>query len=292
MTFVVNFTTGRPRFGGQTHSNSVAGPLVSKLQTRTRMTLCQPCGPCRRSHSHALLDRGEFLPTETDGGTATPTQAEAERFGTAIRVVPWPHAAPTPTPVVLGSGPSTARDWSLKPVVLAAASETVKGGSSCSAPLAGPWRKMGLHGCRLVRTCRGRPCFLPLIVCGLLVSAMPTEAVVAGLAWRRGPRCAPGTGRGSKAVAAAHSQPLGRTTARIHSYPERVARLGYRRVWTVWVVLCLTACFRVKGRDRCSCPASDFHRFLYRSTNWQIWNNFVKLGNHQSRSELPIISDT
>jgi hypothetical protein len=130
------------------------------------------------------------LPTETDGGTATPTQAEAERFGTAIPVVPWPHAAPTPTPVVLGSGPSTARDWSLKQVVFAAASETVKGGSSCSAPLAGPWRKMGLHGCRLVRTCRGRPC---LRIAG--ISAMPTEAVVAGLAWRRGPRCAPGTGR-------------------------------------------------------------------------------------------------
>lgn len=179
--------------------------------------------------------------------------------------------------------------------MLAAASETVKGGSSCSAPLAGPWRKMGLHGCRLVRTCRGRPCFLSLIVCGLLVvvSVMPTEAVVAGLAWRRGAHRAPAVAarQGSQATA---SQPLGRATARIHSYPERVARLGYRRVWTVWVVLCLTACFRVKGRDRCtcSCPASDFHRFLYRSTNWQIWNNFVKLGNHQSRSELPIISDT
>ena len=188
------------------------------------------------------------MPTETDGGTATPTQAEAERFGTAIPVVPWPHAAPTPTPVVLGSGPSTARDWSLKQVVLAAASETVKGGSSCSAPLAGPWRKMGLHGCRLVRTCRGRPCFLSLIVCGLLVvvSVMPTEAVVAGLAWRRGAHRAPAVAarQGSQATA---SQPLGRATARIHSYPERVARLGYRRVWTVWVVLCLTACFRVQS---------------------------------------------
>lgn len=38
---------------------------------------------------------------------------------------------------------------------------------------------------------RGRPCFLSLIVCGLLVSAMPTEAVVAGLAWRRGAHRAP-----------------------------------------------------------------------------------------------------
>ena len=96
-----------------------------------------------------------------------------------------PHAAPTP--VVLGSGPSTARDWSLKEVVLAAASETVKGGSS-RIPVSG--------------------------------------AAVAGLASR-------GSGAHRPAVAASSTQAfLGRATARIHLYSERVS-LGYRRVWTV-----------------------------------------------------------
>lgn len=40
-----------------------------------------------------------------------------------------PHAVPA----LLGSGPSTARDWSLKEVVLAAASETVKAHSCWTA---------------------------------------------------------------------------------------------------------------------------------------------------------------
>ena len=97
------------------------------------------------------------------------------RGGRARRARPWPWPSPltahaAPTPVVLGSGPSTARDWSLKEVVvLAAASETVKGGSSPPAFLLlrlARGQRSGLHGCRLVvppRTSRGRPCFLVIL---------------------------------------------------------------------------------------------------------------------------------
>jgi hypothetical protein len=190
------------------------------------------------------------LPTQTEAQQHKPPRGltrTRRRGGRARRARPWPwplkpHAAPTP--VVLGSGPSTARDWSLKEVVvLAAASETVKGGSSRVPPPPGPRRKMGLHGCRLVppRTSRGRPCFLvilSLIVCLLLPAnyCISEPAAVAGLASR---------GRGSKAAAHRRSW-AGPSRARIHLYSERVS-LGYRRVWTVGQCC---ACFRVQTEVR------------------------------------------
>jgi len=59
--FVVNFTTARPKFGGK-HILILLSGLSIQRAPDTRITLCQPCGPCRRSHSLALLDRAEFLP--------------------------------------------------------------------------------------------------------------------------------------------------------------------------------------------------------------------------------------
>lgn len=191
-----NLTRFTSKFGGK-HI------LILVPDHTTSTALCQPRGAYRRSHPLALLDgwtAGNFLPTEARRHNATrEVDTDGGRPGERAS-----HGHGLPIPVVLGSGPSTARDWSLKEVVLAAASETVKGGSS-RIPPAGPRRggrgaptvgrpalPVGLHRCRLVADVpRPRPALFLLLRClGASACHFPLSqqgnAVAVGVALRRG----------------------------------------------------------------------------------------------------------